>query len=520
MMIVENKTHEAGRQSMIKEMKFRNTSSKQVLRSSGELINASQSARAGNWEWDIAPDALKWDNVMESINGISSECFAGGLEAWEKCMHPDDISRIRNEIYLALTGKKHFDTVIRIVWPDNSFHFIKAVATMLKNEEGNPEYMFGSVWDITEEKFQEQEIIKSEKFYRSLIENSRDIKCLSDLKGIITYISPSVKEILGFEPDELTGRNRLDLIFSEDHKMINEKIQLLLSSPRETVKVEMRCIDINNKIVWCEGYISNLLDVSGIHAVVLNFCDITVRKEFEAKIENQNTELLKINTELDNFVYSASHEMRAPLCSILGLIDLVSYEEKDMDKIEFFNMMKQSVENLDNLIRDIVDYSRNNRQEVKIEEVDFKDQITESILNLKYLPEVQNIRIDTEIKKETNFYTDKKRIAIIINNLLSNAVKYQQAKIANPFIRISANITAQNAFLTVSDNGSGIPENHLDKVFNMFYRASSAKRGAGLGLYIVKEIVEKLSGEVFIFSEEGDGTTVYVSIPNRVNQFN
>src|SRR6185369_12860258 len=135
---------------------------------------------------------------------------------------------------------------------------------------------------------------------------------------------------------------------------------------------------------------------------------IAERRIVEEKIEKQNKELIKANAELDSFVYSASHDLRAPLRSILGLIDIAGANEKDAEKKEIFNMMRFSVGKLDVFIKDIIEYSRNSRLEVKPEKIDLDKRIKESIAQLHYMDDGEKIKINGEIRGETDFYSDKK----------------------------------------------------------------------------------------------------------------
>jgi signal transduction histidine kinase len=231
-------------------------------------------------------------------------------------------------------------------------------------------------------------------------------------------------------------------------------------------------------------------------------------------LEQQNRELVKTNAELDRFVYSASHELRSPLTSVMGLISIARMNEKDKGQLKLMDMMQTSVERLDIFIQDIVNYSGNSRMDLAEEKIDFEAVIAECIEQLRYMPEVENVSIFTEVLGDCEFLSDRKRISVIINNLLSNALKYQKPDEDKPYIHVIVNVSPEVALITISDNGSGIPREYQDKIFNMFYRATERKPGTGLGLYIVKEIVDRLEGKVHVESEPGKGSTFYVSIPS------
>ncbi|MDF2437361.1 MAG: domain S-box [Bacteroidota bacterium] len=250
-----------------------------------------------------------------------------------------------------------------------------------------------------------------------------------------------------------------------------------------------------------------------ILGVLIAMDDITERKQAEDLLEKQNKELRKANEELDRFVYSASHDLRAPLASILGLLDVAKIENQ-VEQLKGINkMVYMSVTKLDSFVRDIIDYSRNARLELSVERIDFKELIDESVEQLHYMEAASSIDIRTKINGQSEFRSDKKRIRVIINNLLSNAIKYHNIRQAHPYIQFTITLSNRNAVIEIKDNGNGIAPASLNKIFNMFYRGSENSTGSGLGLYIVKEIVEKLSGTMGVQSTLSEGTTFQIQLP-------
>lgn len=230
-------------------------------------------------------------------------------------------------------------------------------------------------------------------------------------------------------------------------------------------------------------------------------------------IVKRNEELIKVNTELDRFVYSASHDLRAPLTSILGLVTLARMD-KDTPTDSYLKRIEISIHKLDVFIRDIIDFSRNARVEIKTEVINFKKIIEEVIDNLKYLNEGNLIEPTITINGTEPFVTDPKRLSIILNNLISNAFKYFNPEESKPHIIIQVHHTKNYCTITIADNGIGIPSGHLEHIFKMFYRAHEESKGSGLGLYIVKETVEKLNGKIQVQSTVGKGTVFDIRLPN------
>jgi len=239
--------------------------------------------------------------------------------------------------------------------------------------------------------------------------------------------------------------------------------------------------------------------------------DLTFKKQ---EIENQ--ELKTANYELDRFVYSTTHDLRAPLNSILGLIEIAEDDATDEMTLEYFKMIKGSAQKLDGFVCDILNYSRNSRMQVDNEQINFTELVNDVIQNLKFMGDSgRNVEFKIDITNNTSIHSDKNRLLTIFNNLVSNAIRYQNHKITNPFVSIKIDSTETETNITISDNGIGIAKESHPKIFDMFYRVSSESVGSGLGLYIVKEAVNKLNGIITVESEIGTGTTFFIKIPNN-----
>jgi signal transduction histidine kinase len=239
------------------------------------------------------------------------------------------------------------------------------------------------------------------------------------------------------------------------------------------------------------------------------------RKKAEKALRRQNEELVKINKELDSFVYSVSHNLRAPLMSVLGLLNLVQIENKSDKALDtYFLMMQNSIHKLDDTLKEILDYSRNARSELNIEAIDLQKVIEDCFERLMYIDGSDQINKTVLVKGTRQFYTDAYRLSVVLNNLISNAIKYRDNTKNYNIIDIRATITDTAVEITFRDNGIGISEEFLSKIFNMFFRATDRSEGAGLGLYIVKETVEKLNGTIKVNSTIGEGTNFYILIPN------
>ncbi|GAA0893729.1 hypothetical protein GCM10009122_34080 [Fulvivirga kasyanovii] len=227
-------------------------------------------------------------------------------------------------------------------------------------------------------------------------------------------------------------------------------------------------------------------------------------------------ELQKVNFELDNFVYHASHDLRSPLRTILGLIHIAGLEKSRENIFKILGRVEVSIKRLDKLITDLLTFSRNGRIKGQIEEINIKKMIEASIEQIDPV-KFDKINVSVEVSEDSVFKSDPVRVGVVLNNLISNSVKYQVKGNPDQYIKIKADVTEESLVLMIEDNGEGIPAESLSKIFDMFYRASENSEGSGLGLYIVHNVLEKLGGQIHIASEPGKGTTVQVILPNFAN---
>ena len=337
----------------------------------------------------------------------------------------------------------------------------------------------------------------------------------SDTNGTITYVNENFCNISGYSAEELIGKNHR--IIKSDHHPKEFYEKLWETIIKGTVwKGEVKNNSKSGKKYWVDTTIVPLLDANkSITEFLAITTDITQRKEAEEKLKRQFVELEKTNSELDKFVYSASHDLRAPLTSVLGLIGLSKMDTEDNQTLDYLDMMEKSINRLDGFVIDIINYSRNTRLEVQKEKIDFNLIISETFENLKYIDGADKIETKININEKTPFYSDKSRLRVIFNNLISNATRYHKPELDHPYVKVNVNASNEKVVIQVKDNGVGIDKKYIDKIFDMFYKISKNSLGSGLGLYIVRETINKLEGTISVESEIDKGCTFTIEIPNK-----
>lgn len=229
-------------------------------------------------------------------------------------------------------------------------------------------------------------------------------------------------------------------------------------------------------------------------------------------IEETNSQLSKANHEMDRFVYSVSHDISAPLKSIKGLIAISKLESRDNTEFPYISKIEQSVSKLEDFTEEILEHSRASRKDVEIEEVNLHQHLDDIFDNLKYLNGYSEIRFAIQLDYPL-IKSDRFLLKVILSNLISNAIKFQKSvEGKKPEVRIRS-FAKDKLFIEVEDNGEGIQDEYKNRIFEMFYRATTSATGSGLGLFIAREAVKKLNGEIYFKTTYGEGSTFSIELP-------
>ncbi len=368
--------------------------------------------------------------------------------------------------------------------------------------------------DITGIKQTEARLRENEQLLVSINENLNEGIYRSTPKNGFIYVNKAFARMFGLTVEEAMVINP-EKLYANQHD--RERITRTLSTKGYVKNEQVEFLRRDGTTFW--GFLSSILskDSGGMPIFDGAIVDISDLQRSKILLHEKNDELKKINAELDRFVYSASHDLRAPLSSLLGLVNVTMLENQNPKITKYLDLMKGSVHKLDELINDIIHFSRNARLDIAPEPVHFEQLARETFGNLKYLPSAAAIDTQVAVAPYTNFYSDPKRLRILLNNLVSNAFRYHDLSKPAPYIKLKIRFEKNKAIIEVSDNGRGIHPEHVENIFEMFYRATEDSQGSGLGLYIVKETVEKLQGSIGVHSTAREGTTFTVELPNLYN---
>ena len=231
----------------------------------------------------------------------------------------------------------------------------------------------------------------------------------------------------------------------------------------------------------------------------------------------KNKELQSAYDELGKFAYSVTHDMRGPLLSVSGAISIAE-NCGDINEIkEILGMMDSAIKKLDEFITNVHDYYSMKRGQLVFEEIDFNKTLNDCVALFRIAGTMEHISFLSSVKQDVPFFSDEVTIKIVLTNLLSNAVKYQRKSVTDKFVDLNIEVNQTNAVIFVKDNGIGIHDDHINNIFDMFYRATSEEAGSGFGLYNVKDALSKLGGTIEVSSKLNEGTSFKVTIPQKAN---
>ena len=398
---------------------------------------------------------------------------------------------------------------------DGSIVWGKLTTSVIHDEKGIPAYGIGMLENITQRKIAEEKVRENQELLNKINENLNEgIYRSTPGKGLV-YANKALAQMFGYASVAEAMKLSSDML--NDFYDEPDRRKYLLKEIRKKGVLKNKESLFRRKdgsTFW--GLENSRVSTNSLGEIIIDgvIVDISERKNSEELLKSKNEELKKINEELDRFVYSASHDLRAPLTSLLGLINIAQTDHYINGIAEHLDLMKRSVLKLDSFIIDIINYSRNARLDLEVSEINLEDLVKETLDNLRYITSAEKIRKLVHVKQTVPLYSDSKRIGILLSNLISNAIRYHNLIIDDPYIRINGKVSKKETVIEIIDNGKGIGKQYLNNIFEMFFRASDDSKGSGLGLYIVKETINKLNGTVDVTSEIGQGSTFTITFPN------
>lgn len=428
-----------------------------------------------------------------------------GYEEWEVIGNPislfysqEDRQKEKPEAELAEAAEKgHLVVSDWRVKKRNARFWAKMKITRLHDDEGMHTGFRVVLKDTTHKALYNHRVKRIKDEYLNLFNNAYTGIFKFRMKDLrILLLNEKAIEILGGE--ELVDISFQDLFVVQDR--CAELCQILLD--REKVEgFEFQISSAGRDEKWVSlscRYFSEQGFVEGI------LIDITESKR-------QVTELQKLNHELDQFIYHASHDLRSPLTTILGLVNLIHLDKPSPLIKNYTELIGERILHLDGLLKDLVSITYNNKTEPVSESVHLETEVRALLKEFHH--QYNQVHVYLEIGGEPIVRTDVVRFRTILRNIVSNALKYHNQLANPPYVKITINSDEQQLVMKVEDNGLGIEQAYIDRIFGMFFRATMQAKGTGLGLFITKAMVDKLGGRIRVRSQEKIGTTFIVELP-------
>jgi PAS domain S-box-containing protein len=347
----------------------------------------------------------------------------------------------------------------------------------------------------------------SEGMFRELKENANEINIVVDKNFQIRFIASPLAYVFGIKPVALLGRKIQDFIKAD---LLSQWKRHLLATAHASLTDEIEIKKADGRTLNFEVRVSTMLNRYAVQGLVLKLTNITDQK----KRANDST---RSNHQLDEVIYKTTHDLKAPVWSALGLIQIAQQSE-DKEKDKYINLIKKNLMKLDSFIEEMNTFFRIERLTVQREKIELEKMISEEVEILRNLHPNDTMQFDVRMNGRVELFSDQLRVRAIVTNMISNAIKYRDLKKENPFIKIVVQVDRKYCDICFEDNGIGIAPAHQQKIFDLFFRATDQAQGSGLGLFIVKDALSRLQGTIEVKSTVGVGTSFQVRIPNQLHQ--
>lgn len=366
--------------------------------------------------------------------------------------------------------------------------------------------------DITERKLAEEKLKELEINFKSIFTHVAVGVILSNLDNEVLQANKRFYDLIEYSEEEFEDIQLIGVTHPEDREKSIKHSEDLIKGKADHYSLEKRYVTKSGRIVWVYLTATLVRTQHGKPKHIISVAqDITLRKTAEQ-------ELLYKKSELDTFVYRASHDLRGPVASLMGLYNIVRVEfAHDKNAITYFEHYNNSVMRLHTVLQNLIDLTKIKESETKLTQVDIRDLIDSCMNTMKTLPDYSRISFDIEVAIDFKVFIDSKKFKTIIKNLVENSIIYATPE-STAFVKVIVTYQENVLKIEVSDNGRGIDPRIQSKVFNMFFRGTEKSKGSGLGLYIVKNAVEKLNGSIQLSSKLNEGTKFSVYIPYLYGQ--
>jgi PAS domain S-box-containing protein len=499
--------------------KLKNTNNE--IKESNERYDIVSKATSDTiWDWKIQEDRMIWNKGIEGVFGYKQDQIGKTSEWWFENIHPEDSIKMSIKLYSFIEQKtEKWQDQYRFKCADGSYKYVLDRGFILKDETGKSLRMIGAIQDITKQKKEEQRL----KLLETAITHTKDSVFITepDLNDgnipKIVYVNPAFSIMSGYDSNEIIGKS--PNVFKGPNSD-NEEYEKLVDAIKNKEECQLETISYtkDKNEYWVN---LSMLPVSNSDGELSHWVsiqrDITEKKKQEVEKEQLIRELTQNNKDLQQFSYITSHNLRAPLSNLTGLLNLIDdIPIEDPELKEILDGFNKSTHLLNETINDLVKVIIiKDNPSIEKEELMLKDIFEDVFSQLSFLIGLHKPIIKFDFDEVSFLNTNKSYLESILLNLLTNAIKYK-----SPTRKLKINITANQmddcVVLIFKDNGIGIDlERNRDKIFGLYQRFHDYPDSKGLGLYLVKSQVETMGGTIGIESKVNIGTTFTLTFKNK-----
>lgn len=469
----------------------------------------------------ISPEG-RWKKVNKSLSQILgyTELELNKLTI-QDITHPDDLKNSIAILDSLATGEiEEMKYEKRYIHKDGRPVWVVIAATMLYDTLGHPLHYVSQIEDITKRKEIENDLVLSEKKYRTIFENVQDVFYQTDQQGIVTEISPSIELHSGYPRQEIIGMPVANFYYyPQDRERIIEELQV----NGFVIDFEVRLKTRNEELRYASVNARLIIENDVIVGTEGSMRDVTTRKFHENALRALNTELTASNEQKNKLFSIIGHDLRNPISGSLQLLNLtlMDFESSSADDVHtYLSTMKTELSNANDLLEDLLTWAKSQFNALSFNPVEVKDLsalMHKCIQTVLPMAVKKDIEIVQSVKGGSLLYVDRGMLETIIRNLLSNAVKFTHS---GGTIILKATANHNTVRFSVKDTGLGIPRDKLSELFNKHSNyttyGTAGEKGTGLGLSLCNDFVLKHGGQLWAESEEGIGSTFYFTIPEVI----
>jgi len=361
--------------------------------------------------------------------------------------------------------------------------------------------------DISTRKQFQDALMEREERYRIMVQGTNEALIMTDLEERITFVNQQFCHLFGYLQEEVLGAS-LSVLLEDNPRpeQVQQRKQNRLEGKSEIY--EALLIKKNGERLWTLVSVSPYRDAQ-THTVkgsIVAMTDISELKKVEQQLKERNE-------QMDLFLYKATHDLKGPLASVKGILNIALQDCLQPEIRQYIEMALTSTDRLDSALVDLLHVTRLNKSKLKVEKVDLVALVGEILQSIDHMAERRDVDFNISVRYRDPFPTDRNSLSSVLQNLIVNAVKYKKGGEYQHQVNVIIDHHQQGIQVIVSDNGEGIRPEIQEKIFQMFYRGNKKSRGTGLGLYIVKQSVDKMGGELKLESEVGVGTRFTIYFP-------